>query len=263
MKSVVTFEPVGRLGNFLFEAASCVAYAWDHGLDFALPSRTRDPVWHPTYLRHLAKPVDQNLKRITVIERQFPHHVREFRPEWKENKLIFLSGYWQNEKYFAAYRDRLLSLFGYPWKHEKGFVSVHVRRGDYLTIKRGNMLKHPPVPKEWYEAQMAKFLGFSFAFYSDDIQWCQRTFGHLPNTKFGGDRPSLGLGHSGRSPEEVDLISMSCCAHHICSASTYSWWGAWMNQNPEKQVIMPKLWITPGWSKLDFSEVVPKEWQRI
>jgi len=56
---------------------------------------------------------------------------------------------------------------------------------------------------------------------------------------------------------------MSCCEHHICSASTFSWWGAWLSQNPNKKVIMPKLWFIPGWGGHDVKDVVPPEWIRI
>lgn len=261
MKSVVTFDPVGRLGNFLFEAASCMAYAWDHGLDFQLPDKTRDPYWHPIYLQHLAGPVDGNRPKVVVAEKQFTYHQREFRPEWKENFVIYLQGYWQNEKYFAKYRERILRQFRYPWFTAGKIVSVHVRRGDYLTIRKGAMLKHPPVTKEWYEHQMAKFPGHVFAFYSDDIEWCKKTFGDRDDVKFSA-RWSGPCGNFQGSPEEGDLVCMSCCEHHICSASTFSWWGAWLNRSPRKRIIMPKHWITPGWSDLDFSDVVPKEWER-
>lgn len=263
---MVTFKPVGRLGNFLFAAASAMAYAWEHNLEYSLPSSTRDTQWHPVYLPHLVNPLFNPSKpEVVVTENTFTWHQREFRPEWSRGN-IRLEGYWQNEKYFRIYRQRILDIFNYPWKlNTIKMVSVHVRRGDYLTISKGSMLKHPPVTAAWYRQQMEKFPGACFAFFSDDLPWCIEEFGKEANTifapRFVKDSFLKKASHQ-LSPEEVDLVSMSCCEHHICSASTFSWWAAYLNRNPKKRVIMPKHWITPGWSNLDFSEVVPKEWER-
>jgi hypothetical protein len=261
MKSIATFKPVGRLGNFLFEAASALAYAAENGLDWSVPQATNDAQWNPIYLRHLIHPRLTDPARAAIVrEKTFAWHKREFRPDWAEGHLVVLEGYWQTERYFKRLRDRLLKAFGYPWKPVGGLVSVHVRRGDYLTIKRNGMLKHPPVTAEWYRAQMAKFPGAGFVFFSDDINWCRTEFAADKNVQFGPD-VVWGLNSSWKA-EELDLIAGSWCEHQICSASTFSWWQAWLNRNPRKRVIMPEHWITPGWSDLDMRDVVPKEWER-
>lgn len=261
---MVTFDPVGRLGNFLFEAASAMSYAWQHGLEFSVPSGTRDAYWHPVYLPHLINPLfDGGLPKVVVTEKTFGWHEREFRPEWAAKFNIYLQGYWQTEKYFRKYRNRLLTAFRYPWIGAGKLVSVHVRRGDYLKVTKKvgsrTIYKHPPVTPEWYKEQMAKFPNYAFAFYSDDIEWCKQTFG--PNYLY-APRWSGPCGDFKATPEEMDLVCMSCCEHHICSASTFSWWGAWMNRNPKKRVIMPKHWINPEWTDMDQRDIVPKEWER-
>lgn len=269
---MVTFKPVGRMGNFLFEAASSLAYAWDHNLPFTTPHTTNDPHWNPLYLRHLKNEAyDPKLDTVEIREASFCYHPRPFKPEWKDGHNILFNGYWQTEKYFAKYRQRIIETFGFPWSPTRDTVSVHVRRGDYLTIKRNGMFKHPPVPKEWLEAQMAKFPGATFFFFSDDIGWCNEQFGKrrdvVLNSKlllFSDESLfQIGKRFEGVSDIELDLWAMSCCEHHICSASTFSWWGAWLNRNARKRVLMPKHWITPGWCNLDFSDVVPKEWERV
>lgn len=266
MTSTVTFDPVGRLGNFLFESASCMAYAWDHEINFVLPNRTNDAYWNPVYLAHLSGQLDPNRPKVVVQERQFNHHVREFRTTWRQGYTIYLNGYWQTEKYFKKYRERILEQFRYPWIKAGKLVSVHVRRGDYLKIQKKvggrTIFKHPPVTKEWYLQQMAKFPKHVFAFYSDDIAWCKENFGTLGDQVMFAPRWTGPCGDFKATPEEQDLVCMSCCEHHICSASTFSWWGAWLNRSPKKRVIMPKHWITPGWSDLDFSDVVPEGWER-
>ena len=228
-----------------------MGYAWRHGMDFTLPHTTDNPKWNPIYLGHLAKPFNSNLPSVTLTEGPFNYQELPFKEEWRDKNII-LDGYWQTEKYFKEFRDRIISTFGYPWKLRHGTVSVHVRRGDYLEIKKGGQFKHPPVPKEWMEAAMALFPGWHFIFFSDDINWCQITFSGRKDCSF-----SKGV------DEVSDLIEMSCCEHQICSASTFSWWGAWLNQNPKKRIVMPKHWLSPGWGGLDTSDVVPPKWERM
>jgi hypothetical protein len=148
---------------------------------------------------------------------------------------------------FTADRDRILKAYAFPWTPLPGFVSVHVRRTDYLKLAH----KHPPVPKEWIDGAMERFPGFHFIFFSDDIPWCEANYLHRKDVSFS----------KGRS-EVSDLIYMATCEHHICSASTFSWWGAWLNHSPNKRVIMPKRWFMPLRPE-NTSDIVPLEWERI
>jgi hypothetical protein len=54
---------------------------------------------------------------------------------------------------------------------------------------------------------------------------------------------------------------MSACKHNIIANSSFSWWGAWLNPNPDKIVIAPKKWLNDP--KIDTRDVTPKEWIRI
>jgi len=247
MRGMVKPKTYGRMGNFLFQAAAAMGYAWRHGMDFTVPDTTKDPKWNPIYLQHLVNPkFDPRLPEALIKEHQHSYLELPFRDHWRQSNII-LDGYWQSEKYFKEFRDRVIEAFGYPWVLLKGAVSVHVRRTDYLTLTR----KHPPVGKEWMERQMAEFPSFQFQFFSDDISWCQVEFGQRADCSF-----------SEGQTEEQDLISMSCCEHHICSASTFSWWAAWLNRNPDKRIIMPKDWFQPGYKKTDTSDIVPPKWER-
>jgi hypothetical protein len=256
---MVTFHPVGRLGNFLFEAASALAYGWENKVRSSVPCQTNDAYWNPIYFPHLVHP-DFNSEWPTVIVREegFRHQKRPFDPSWRNTHNIVLHGYWQTEKYFKHHRQRILDAFALPWTPKFKLVSVHVRRGDYLTIKKGNKFKHPPVTPQWYREQMDKFGGkFHFLFFSDDIEWCRQEFKDNSLSLFEWPYKEIPIKDTRR--ELIDLVHMSCCSHHICSASTFSWWGMWLNQNMDKRVIFPKHWITPDWSNLDCSDVIP-EW---
>jgi len=239
----------GRLGNFLFQAAGAISYALDHQLEFTMPTlaESRDPKWSPVYLQHLVNPnFNPNLPSVTIEEPVFCHHERPFKEEWREQNIL-LNGYWQSEKYFKKWEWNIRNLFDFPWFPHSG-TAVHVRRGDYLRWTR----KHPPVPVQWIERAMATFPGENFRFFSDDISWCKETFGHRDDCTF-----------SEGNNELEDLVEMSWCWNQICSASTFSWWAAWLNQNPMKRVVMPTPWFVPGWNGLDVKDIVPVEWERL
>jgi hypothetical protein len=238
----------GRMGNFLFQAATAMAYAWKHGVEYSLPNTTQDPVNNPIYLQHLVNPrFNKHLRTVVVKEQRHGYQELKFDPSWRAGN-IQLDGYWQSEKYFLNYREQILKAFAFPWRQVKGWVSFHVRRGDYLTLTR----KHPPVSLEWMEKAMKLFPGYRFRFFSDDLVWCKSAFDRRPECDF-----------SKCTGEVQDLIQMSWCEHHICSASTFSWWGAWLNQNPSKRVVMPAWWFTPGYQGLDTKDIVPANWERL
>lgn len=249
---MVSFKPTGRLGNFLFTAATAIAYCHKHGFEFTVPTHTNDKFWNPVYLPHLAKFWDIFKPVVVIREKEyFRYDPLEFSQHWKENSInIRLEGYFQNPKYFENYRDQVLKAFAFPWNPLKNVISVHVRRGDYLTLRH----KHPEVTTEWILKAMKIFEGgdVRFAFYSDDIDWCEKTFGERQDCLFM------------RNGNEIsDLVGISNCEHHINSSSTFSWWGAWLNQNPDKIVIMPKRWFTPEVSNEWTEEIIPKEWRRM
>lgn len=246
---MVKCKTYGRMGNFLFQVATTIGYALDHSLEFTVPNTTNDDFHNPIYLQHLVNPQwDPHWEQVLVCEDGHQHQEIPFREEWR-NKNIILDGYWQSEKYFAHHRGEVLRLFRYPYVLKNGFVSVHVRRGDYVHLTK----KHPPVPMEWYRAAMEHFVGFTFVIFSDDIPWCKEQDWGTPHIKFA----------TGQSIE-TDLVQMSHCEHNISSASTFGWWGAWLNRNPKKKVIIPKRWFTAQEeAKLCTKDIVPERWTRL
>jgi hypothetical protein len=231
------------MGNVLFQIAAAIAYAIKNDIVFSVQTATDNPFWNPLYLQHLANTDWIEGKEDVIIkeEKEFVYNKIEFSEEWREKQIV-LDGYWQNEKYFNHIRNEILYLFNFPWELKNGVVSIHVRRGDYLVLTD----KHPPVTKEWFEKAMSIFTNKEFKFFSDDIKWCKETFGGRDNISF-----------STNTSETEDLIEMSCCESHICSASTFSWWGMWLNKNPDKRAIFPELWFQLGHGGFDTSDIIP------
>lgn len=171
---------------------------------------------------------------------------------------IYLDGYWQNEKYFVGIRSIILADFAprapistYVLRHldlirNSNSVSVHVRRGDYLN--------HPQIgilPLSYYReaiSYMEKQISNPvFFIFSDDIEWCKENLA-LPHSHVYVDDTSS---------EIEDLELMKSCQHNIIANSSFSWWGAWLNQNESKIIISPQRWVA---NNRQSHKWVPDEW---
>ncbi len=156
--------------------------------------------------------------------------------EKKTSFLTSVSGYWQSDLYFNNIRQILLKEFTPvrlpvlpTWMAEKNTVAVHVRRTDYLTENRYGVLD-----TDYYEAAMCvlieKLADPLFIFFSDDIAWCQANFRNNRVIFCEGEQ---------WCEDYIQLHLISKCAHQVIANSSFSWWGAWLNTNPQKIVIRP------------------------
>lgn len=176
----------------------------------------------------------------------------------------YLSGYWQSERYFSdiAQTIRQDFVFKYPLAGENAelseriaacnAVSLHIRRGDYVTDARTrNVLQ--PCPLDYYRKSIAfvaeKVPSPCFFIFSDDIAWSSE---HLKN-----DFPCIYVGHNRGGESYRDMQLMSLCRHNIIANSSFSWWGAWLNSNPGKIVVAPKHWFS---NQTDARDLIPHEW---
>jgi hypothetical protein len=179
-----------------------------------------------------------------------------------------LEGYWQSERYFADVADdvrRELTLER-PAAGRNALlleridacnaVSVHVRRGDYVTVPQTNAI-HGVCPLDYYR-EAARYVAERvadpvFFVFSDDPHWVRD---HL---RLDGETVLADHNRPDAAPEDMRL--MSRCAHHVIANSTFSWWGAWLDPRPDKIVVAPRRWFQEG--KLDTSDLVPASWIRL
>ncbi len=247
--STVYAKQYGRLGNNLFQKAAAIGYAKKHGINYDKQPWDRGGFSDRYRRRHL----------LAIFEKG---HMYQELPA-PEKEVIILDGYWQSEKYFAHCREEVLKAFGFNWLpvfHET--CAIHVRRGDYLNYPD----KHPVVTEEYLIEAINKIRRNTdierFMFFSDDIDWCARfvQFG-LPQKLYDAYDWAFSEGRT----EREDLELMSSCQHQIISNSTFSWWGAWLNQNPGKVVASPSKdnWFGPGNAHLDTSDLIPDSWIQI
>ncbi len=181
---------------------------------------------------------------------------------------MVLWGRWQTEKYFAECAEEVRRAFQFKnalageaaqvaEKIEKiNSVSVHIRRGDYVRFKSTERL-YGKADLSYYEraaAYMADRVNNPHFFvFSDDVAWCRE------NLKLAF--PTTFVSEQAAGPHDAfHMELMSLCKHHIVTNSTFSWWGAWLNANPQKIVIAPKRWYGDPAIKTD---IVPERWIKI
>ncbi len=181
-----------------------------------------------------------------------------------------LVGYWQSEKYFKPIRSELLSelelrapLSPAPQAILRDIrksprpVSVHVRRGDYVSNPKAARF-HGQCSLRYYEEAMGKmraqFPDAQFFIFSDDIAWCRDHIraGSSPVTYVDADSPDKSL---------AELMLMKACSHHITANSSFSWWGAWLCVHAGQTVIAPRRWVVDPATMV--KDVVPETWIRI
>jgi hypothetical protein len=181
---------------------------------------------------------------------------------------VYFDGYWQSQKYFEDYRIDLLEIFTlknplheitkkYELKiNNSDSVSLHVRRGDYVTDSKTNSV-HGTCNLAFYKDSVLKIKSVitdpKFFIFSDDLHWVKENFDFLAEKEL--------IELPKEIPDHEELYLMSRCQHNIIANSTFSWWGAWLNQNPNKIVIAPKKWFND--STIDTSDLIPPSWIRI
>ncbi len=180
---------------------------------------------------------------------------------------ILIWGYWQTPGYFADIEEELRKEFRF--KHalegdalnlskdirESNSVSLHVRRTDYLIPKNTSL--YGETNSSYYDKAIAYIdehvKNPKFFIFSDDIAWCRENIKPpFPTTYI--DRASEGP----KASYHLQLMSM--CKHNVITNSSFSWWGAWLNENPGKIVVAPARWSPSSQGNED---VVPDGWTRL
>lgn len=128
-------------------------------------------------------------------------------------------------------------------------VSIHFRRGDYI----GNRI-HETDKTEYYKEALniiqSKVENPVYFVFSDDINWIRENFKTSFETHY--------IDFNDSESNYEDLKLMSSCKHNIIANSSFSWWGAWLNSNPDKIVISPKKWFNDD--MLNYEDVIPQSW---
>lgn len=180
----------------------------------------------------------------------------------------YLEGYWQSEKYFRGIEDIIraefvvnnplagknLELAGKV--QDTNSVSIHVRRGDYVSSPTVQAF-HGICSVDYYQKAVIKIASLipypHFYIFSDEAGWVKENL-NLPY-------PVTVVDNNGPDEAYEDLRLMSYCRHHIIANSSLSWWGAWLSPHPGKNVVAPKRWFNDP--SINTKDLIPSGWLRL
>lgn len=270
---MIAVRVMGGLGNQMWQYACGRALAIQHGVQLKLDLKWFMPGRRFFMLHYFD--IDAGfmtsrdlLELKTVKEKREPGYKLQILSE--DN--VYLDGYWQNIGFIKSAENIIRKDFVLMVrlrKHSVEYleiinrckcpVSVHVRRGDYL--KGDNASLFAEMTPLYYETAVNSlqkiYEGITLFIFSNDISWCKKELHfHCPVYYVEGNDEAHGF---------EDLYLMSQCHHHIIANSSFSWWGAWLNQNPQKVVLAPEYYFKSmdGEYGAFNSDWLPEGWQKI
>ncbi len=288
---MIAFLAQGGLGNQLFQYAAARSLAQRLRTELVL-----DPYWfsHPVpgeTARSLELDKYPVKLRIAEADEQYRWRwlrgrVGRYLPLFSSTRLVrergfgfnesihqakansYLLGFWQSERYFAEIRETLqreLTPLAPPSQRDEvllqamtagNAVSVHVRRGDYVSSASANAF-HGVCSPDYYERAIqhvtARVKSPILFIFSDDPDWTRANIGT-------GGCPAHYVNHNTAPDAFQDLRLMSRCKHHIIANSSFSWWGAWLASHPDQIVVAPTQWFRADRPTPD---LIPAHWIRL
>lgn len=180
---------------------------------------------------------------------------------------IYFKGFYQSERFFSDVFDEVRQVFKFnpnlanessramlqTIASDQHAVSLHIRRGDYINPKFYQ--RYGTVCNLDYYNKAIDYLktidkDVHFYIFSDDMAWVKSNL-KLSNATY--------IDFNKGKDSWQDMMLMSHCQHNVICNSTFSWWGAWLNANPNKKVIAPSRWF----SDIDMPYIIPQEWIKI
>jgi hypothetical protein len=278
---------MGGLGNQLFQIFTTIAYGIreKRQIVFSYFDKLTIGIERPTYWENFLL----SIKMMTtfnpgyrITNGTFVRFSNVFEKEFTYSEIpsvnykeILLHGYFQSYKYFEEYKQRILSLLRfnvqqntirqeYAYLFQDGIttISMHFRLGDYVHIQDC----HPLLKFNYYENSLHHIVNSVGEEKICVLYFCQKednttvsmivdkVIERYPNIQF--------IKVDDEIPDWKQMLLMSCCNHNIIANSTFSWWGAYFNQNKEKIVCYPQHWFGPKIDH-DTKDLFPIDWIQI
>ena len=289
LNSVITCNLMGGLGNQLFQICTTISYGIDTNRtiifpysDFLTVGMTRPTYWN-NFLTSLLSFTTSNETN------QYNNHCLSSFPRIQETGFAYtplpnipacmelmLSGYFQSYKYFDSNKDEILSILDienqqdnirteYPdLSSESIIISMHFRIGDYQQLQHA----HPLLPINYYDNAIRKITEQLNGSYPIKILYfCEDNDRDLVESKIQLLKERydyITFVHVDSSiPDWKQMLIMSCCHHNIIANSSFSWWGAYLNQHPGKMVYYPYKWFGPALAQHSTVDLTPNDWIRV
>lgn len=287
---MIVVKLYGGLGNQMFQYAAAKSLALDLNTDvyyddeyFVHPEKFGSKwsfqldllkvdikLWRPLIFKKLFYFYYRVIRKLNTkkfpMKSYFFEKSFEFDPKVLDMKNnTFLDGYFQSEKYFKKHRKDILAEFRPRGEinlaneemisdlKKTNSVSLHIRRGDYVSnptaaqTHGGCSLDYYINAIDYIEANVQNPI---FYFFSDDLAWVKENLKVRSNVIY--------VYHNKNMDSYMDLILMSQCKHNIIANSSFSWWGAWLNQNESKIVIAPSKWFHN--ENIVTADIYPEDW---
>lgn len=263
---MITANLKGGLCNMFFQIAATYVHAIKHNTTVRYPNMMSHLEYLSNEMTHNPKLKNANeylplFSKLDISQEPVSRTITICPPfhyvEMPFQDGMYIDGFFQSEKYFVSHRDIILDILG-PTKDIKNYISkkyseilvgdtlsVHIRRGDYVKSQEWHTL----LSKEYYDEAITKIPNIDkILVFSDDILWCKENF-KADNVIYIEDEKDY-----------IELYLMSMCTNNIIANSSFSWWGAWLNQNENKIVVAPKDWFGPNFSNFQTQDIIPKKW---
>jgi hypothetical protein len=279
---MITCNLMGGLGNQIFQIFATIAYAIKSRNKFQFLAQEtlgggsctlRYTFWN-TFFSSLKPFLITNLPPVNVV-RENGFTFQELPINLLTGTNVLIHGYFQSEKYFKDQFEMICRLIGLEKLKQSvldtislnkddlnNIISMHFRLGDYKKLADF----HPIATPKYYENALNHFknkfpeTNFSILYFCEDadVNDVQITIQNLenifPNYKFTRGTNTLS--------DWQQMIYMSLCRHNIIANSSFSWWGAYFNANPDKVICYPSVWFGQT-ANIDTRDLCPQEWIKL
>jgi hypothetical protein len=259
-KNFYTAFFMGGLGNQMFQ----IAHTFAQGLRNEVEVKFRPFAYTPMQANQPTKYINNIFKKLNF--EKITENCKQIRATWHYEEIIpppntnvEFFGYYQSSKNFYGFENEIKDIFlpdddfktkilqKYPQLLNKNNVSIHIRRGDYLQIP--DVL--PTIDVSYFHKCLEIINSYDNIFvFSDDKNWVKE------NIKFENIIYVDGL------EDYEELWTISLCRINIMSNSSFSWWGAFLNQNPNKIIYTPSIWFGENGEK-DYNDIYENDWIKI
>lgn len=281
---MITCNLKGGLGNQLFQIFATIVYSMKRkdkivfrNVEQLLIGNCRPTYWNSFLesLKILTKD-NINISNYYLLQYNEQQYKDIFKEQTPEN--VILDGYFQSYKYFIEYEKSLFSMirlqqqqesikkeYYYILNDKTPIISMHFRLGDYKNLQDcHNILKENYYINSLIEIKKQIDPSSIKILFFCEKEDNQIIYSYIRRISF---ETKIDMSKFIKVPDEIpdykQMLIMSVCDHNIIANSTFSWWGAYFNRNPEKIVCYPSKWFGPKLHHFDTSDLFLDDWIRV
>ena len=279
---MITCNLIGGLGNQLFQIFTTISYAINTrqkfyfiNIDKLESSQTIRPTYWNNFLAKLKIFTTNDFpKMVLVREKSFEYTPINLLNYQGQN--ICLCGYFQSYKYFEnnfniicrminsrEIKQNIILESNLTQNYLDNTISIHFRLGDYKKIQQ-----HHPIMTIKYYINAISYIQTKYHYIQNILYFCEENIDDIEDVNNTILKLQIEFPHITFIRASIDLsdwkqmILMSCCKHNVIANSSFSWWGAYLNTNPNKIVCYPSIWFGDA-TQHNTVDLFPKEWNKI